>query len=98
MESHSVQLTYRILDTHDSVVPIIPRNASENLSNLLNSVIMTIVPTRDSALPYVAKVLYGIPPQFNCRRVKLYSFGSSPNAGPIAMKYMTNSRMTIARP
>lgn len=98
MESHSIWLTYRILETHDSVVPIIPKNASENLSNLLNSVIMTMVPTSDNALPYVAKVLYGIPPQFNCKRVKLYSFGSSPNAGPIAMKYMTNSKITIARP
>lgn len=75
-----------------------PSNGSENFNNLLKTTTIIMVPTNDVAFPYVAYVLYTNPSQFNAIRVKLYSFGSSPNAGPTAMKYITNKRITVARP
>lgn len=65
----------------------IPKNRSLNLSNLLRTTIVIIVPTNDVALPNVAYVLYRTPSQLNARRVKLYG-----------IKYAKNYKISVARP
>lgn len=62
-----------IRDTAENIVPMMPKNGSDTLNNLLKNTTIIMVPMSDVALPYVAKVLYTRPSQFNAIRVKLYS-------------------------